>query len=156
VRVYVLTLETGDDDEGRTVEGVYATAQAAADAVADGWGEEDDNDDIRPARDLDEWEEESPEAILFQGRLTGPGTTWRIERHQVQQELPDRDLKNTELDLDAPRYDHVGALLESLDLSGEEPDHKCIHCNAPVRPQDDGFCDPCYAEYAREEGIEDG
>lgn len=84
-RVFVLTVtEAGET----TVEGVYETAQAAADTVAEDYTEADDRF-LDEARDLDCWHEEDPDRVSYQSVELGPDVTWMIARHEVESELPE-------------------------------------------------------------------
>ncbi len=84
-RVFVLTFsESGET----TVEGVYATAQAAATAVSLDYDDDADRF-MQDAAGLDAWEEVDPDTIKYNNLYLGPGPTWTISKREVEQE---RDL----------------------------------------------------------------
>jgi len=86
-RVFVLTVtESGDT----SIEGVYATAQAAADSVASDYDDDTDRF-MQDARELDSWFEQDPDTIQYHNLYIGPDTTWAIRRMEVEGAEGDED-----------------------------------------------------------------
>lgn len=132
-RVFVLTVT--EQPIGASVEGVYATAQAAADSVASDYDDDSDRF-MQDARDLDSWDEQDPDTISYNNLYIGPGTTWAIRRMEVEGELGDQGWHQ-------PRGRDTSPVRQDRETSIDLDVCPCCGCNPCLREGQPDSCARC-------------